>query len=485
MEKLRQTLSYLSAQDLEIVERAYQYAYSAHLYQTRISGEPYLNHLLNVAQSLAELKMDAPLIAVALLHDILEDTLVVEKELREEFGDEIVSLVNAVTKLNKYQFEDNITAQAENWRKMLLAVVKDIRVIIVKLADRLHNMETLRFQPPDDQKKIAAETLSLYAPFAHRLGIYNWKNELEDLSFQILYPEAYYNIKGQWEKRSESNVKNLDEAAARLKEILAAQNIPCRIFSRPKNLYGIYKKMERQNKPFSAIEDLFGMRVITDTIEDCYAILSLINTRFKPLDGSFTDYINVPKANMYQSLHITIISDKNALIETQIRTEEMHQRAEYGIAAHWRYKRQAEGDGEGARRDLKNITAEYKLDWLKHFLEKQRETSDSIEFLDSLKSECAFEQIFVFTPKKEVVKLPLGATALDFAYSIHSDIGDSFMGAKVNGKMAQINTKLKTGDICEIITRKNIKPTVNWLDFAMTAQAKTRIRKYLREHNLL
>ena len=482
MENFENQLSYLGKDDLEVIKKAYFYASCAHSYQIRASGEPYITHLVSVASNLAELKIDKATLAAALLHDILEDTLVTEQELVKEFDEEIVSLVKGVTKINKYQFDDNITAQVENWRKMLLAVVKDIRVIIIKLADRLHNMRTLKYLPPDKQKSIASESLTLYAPFAHRLGIYKWKSELEDLAFEILYPLQYKQIKTQWDKRAESNTQNLTVIENLLKEKINPSGIPFRIKARPKNLYGIYKKMERQKKPFSAIEDLFGLRVITDTVEHCYAILSVINTEFKLVEGSFTDYINVPKQNMYQSLHLTIISQDNVIVETQIRTEEMHQRAEYGVAAHWRYKRKVEGNTEDTKEDVKNSTAEDRLDWLKQFLEWQRETTDSSEFLDSLKTECNFEQIFVFTPRKKVIKLPLGATALDFAYAVHSDIGDTFMGAKVNGKMATIDTKLKTGDVCEILVRKNIKPSVHWLEYAITPQARSRIRRYLREN---
>ncbi|MCL2334963.1 MAG: RelA/SpoT family protein [Endomicrobia bacterium] len=483
METLKKLLTYLPQEDMALIEKAYFYASCAHSYQVRASGDPYLTHLESVSANLAELKIDGATITAALLHDILEDTLVTEQDLLNEFGEEVLSLVQGVTKLNKYQFDDNITAQAENWRKMLLAVVKDIRVIIIKLADRLHNMRTLKYLSPDKQKSIASESLTLYAPFAHRLGIYKWKSELEDLAFETLQPVEYNKIKTQWEKRAESNIENLKEVEEQLKEKLAPSAIPLRISARPKNLYGIYKKMERQNKPFSAIEDLFGMRVITDTIEHCYAILSVLNSSFKLVEGSFTDYINVPKANMYQSLHMTVISDKNVMVETQIRTEEMHQRAEYGVAAHWRYKRKVEScAGNAPKEDTKDAPAEDRLDWLKQFLEWQRETTDSSEFLNSLKTECNFEQIFVFTPQKKVIKLPLGATTLDFAYAVHSDIGDTFMGAKVNGKMATIDTKLKTGDVCEILVRKNIRPRQDWLKFAITAQARSKIRKYLREH---
>ncbi|MDR2427106.1 MAG: RelA/SpoT family protein [Endomicrobium sp.] len=479
---LMQTLTYLPKEDLAAVEKAYEYASYAHSYQIRASGDPYLIHCVSVAKNLAELKIDHATVTAALLHDILEDTLVTEYELVKEFGEEVVSLVKGVTKLNKYQFQDNITEQAENWRKMLLAVVKDIRVIIIKLADRLHNMRTIKYLHLDKQKNISQESITLYAPFAHRLGIYKWKSELEDLAFEVLNPLEYNMIKTQWQKRAESNTDNLKEVEDQLKENLAGTKFPFRISARPKNLYGIYRKMERQNKPFSAIEDLFGLRIITNTVENCYAILSIINSSFKLVDGSFTDYINLPKSNMYQSLHMTIISDKGVIIETQVRTEEMHQRAEYGIAAHWRYKKRVESSGKNVKEDNKYALTEDRLDWLKKFLEWQRETTDSKEFLTTLKTECDFEQIFVFTPKRKVIKLPYGATALDFAYTVHSDIGDTCMGAKVNNKMVPIDTKLKTGDICEILVRKNIKPSKNWLEFAITAQARSRIRKYLREH---
>jgi GTP pyrophosphokinase len=342
-------------------------------------------------------------------------------------------------------------------------------------------MRTIKYLSAQKQREISNESLTLYAPFAHRLGIYKWKSEIEDLAFSVLQPQEYLNIKTQWEKRAESDTGNLTDVENQLKEKLLPSGIKFRISARPKNLYGIYKKMQRQNKTFSQIEDLFGLRVITDSVENCYAILGVINSDFALVEGSFTDYINLPKANMYQSLHLTIRSDKNVIVETQIRTEEMHQRAEYGVAAHWRYKRKAEGDAHGAKEDLRNTMAEDKLDWLKQFLEWQIETTDSTEFLDSLRTECNFEQIFVFTPKNKVIKLPLGATALDFAYAVHSEIGDRCMGAKVNGKMVTIDTKLKTGDICQILVRKNVSPGKHWLEFAITPQARARIRKYLRE----
>ncbi|MDR3111962.1 MAG: RelA/SpoT family protein [Elusimicrobiota bacterium] len=475
---LKETLSYLPQNDLKIIEKAHFYAECAHAYQVRASGENYFSHCIMVAKNLAELKIDAATISAALLHDVLEDTLATEQELIKEFGEEIVNLVKGVTKLSKYKFDDEITAQAENWRKMLLAVVKDIRVIIIKLADRLHNMRTLSFLPVEKQKIIASESLNLYAPFAHRLGIYKWKSEIEDVAFKTLQPEQYNFIRTQWQKRDESNLENLISVENQIKNKIVELKIPFRITARPKNLYGIYKKMQRQNKPFTEIQDLFGLRIITDTVENCYAILGMINANFNLLDGSFTDYINLPKENMYQSLHLTVVSNSNAIVEIQIRTEEMNQRCEYGVAAHWRYKRKVESCEKD---DNKNKHTESNLDWLKQFLEYQKEHNEPGEFLKSLRTECSFEQIFVFTPKRKVIKLPLGATALDFAYAVHSDIGDSFMGAKINFKMGTIDTELKTGDICEILTRKNSRPTSGWLEFAITPHARARIRKFLKE----
>ncbi|MGE4385657.1 MAG: bifunctional (p)ppGpp synthetase/guanosine-3',5'-bis(diphosphate) 3'-pyrophosphohydrolase [Endomicrobiaceae bacterium] len=465
--------------DLALLEKAYNFASNAHYCQRRASGEPYITHCYNTAKILTELKLDVSTLCGALLHDVLEDTLVVSEELKEEFGPEITSLVEGVTKINSYRFRDHVTAQAENWRKMLLAVVKDTRVIIIKLADRLHNMRTIKFLPPDKQKDISMETLTLYTPFAHRLGIYKWKSELEDLIFEVLQPAKYYEIKTKWEARTENNLKNLEDVKKQIEEKLALLNINFRVTSRPKNLYGIYKKMQRQEKPFSAIQDLFGMRIITDTEEHCYAILSIIQSEFQMVENSFTDYIVVPKANMYQSLHTTLISDKRVIVEIQIRTEDMHRRAEYGIAAHWRYK---ESFDANCLKTAKQTNMENHLEFIKHILESQKDVNDSDEFLTAIKTECNFDQIYISTPKGDAIKLPEGATALDFAYAVHSDIGDKCMGVKVNGKMVQLDYKLKSGQICEVLVRKNIHPTEHWLSIVITAQARSRIRKYLREH---
>lgn len=469
--------------EMALIEKAFEYAHCGHHYQTRASGEPYLTHCVCVALNLAELRLDNATIAAALLHDILEDTLVTEFELREEFGQEVVNLVQGVTKINKYKFKntDNLTKQAENWRKMLLAVVKDIRVILIKLADRLHNMRTIKYLSPEKQKEIANESMTLYAPFAHRLGINKWKGELEDLSFEVLMPVQYNTIKQQWDRRAESDLAKLSTIENKITQSLKSSQIPFKISARPKNLYGIYKKMERQKKPFSGIEDLFGIRVITDTVEHCYGLLGIINSTQHLKDGSFTDYITVPKNNMYQSLHVTIISDEGIIVEVQIRTQEMDHRAEYGIAAHWRYKQKCDVGGESTSEER---PIEEQLDWLKRILKWQEEedVTDSKEFMSALKTECKFEQIYVFTPHNKVIKLPEGATTVDFAYAVHSDIGDTCVGAKVNGKMVQIHYVLKSGDVCEILTRKNTGPNSNWLDFVVTANARYRIRRYLREH---
>lgn len=476
IEKLKKAISeYMPEADFNLLEKAFTFASNAHFCQTRATGEPYVNHCFEVAMILTELRLDVPTICAALLHDIIEDTLVVREELKEEFGEEITALIEGVTKINKYKYEDQLTAQAENWRKMLLAVVKDTRVIIIKLADRLHNMRTIKYLPPDKQKKIAQETLTLYTPFAHRLGIYMWKGELEDLTFEILEPEKYNEIRIKWQLRSENNMKNLANVESQINEKLGSAEIPFRILARPKNLYGIYKKMQRQEKPFSSIQDLFGMRIITDTEEHCYQILSIVQSEFEIVENSFTDYIAVPKNNMYQSIHTTVVGDNGIIVEVQIRTEDMHKRAEYGIAAHWRYK---ESFDKKNAVTSKTFDTESHLEFIKHILESK----DSDEFLTVIKTECNFEQIYVSTPKGRVIKLPEGATALDFAYAVHSDIGDTCMGVKVDGKIVSLDYKLTTGQTCEVLTRKNIKPSEHWLNIVVTAQAKSRIRKYLREN---
>jgi len=469
---------YLPEADFSILEKAYNFAKTAHAGQSRASGEDFFSHCVEVAKILASIKLDIPTLSAALLHDILEDTTVTEAELKKEFGDEIASMVEGVTKIGSYHFSDPEEAHAENWRKMLLAVTKDIRVILIKLADRIHNLKTIKYLPAEKQKDIASESLNLYAPFAQRLGIYKWKNEIEDLSFEVLEPEEYKILFEKISISKENNAQNIDLWKKLITEKLEGSGINFRLSARPKNLYGIYKKMQRQNKSFEEIQDVIGLRLITDSVANCYGLLGLINTYFSPIPGSFTDYVSLPKMNMYQSLHTSIIGPGNITAEIQIRTEEMHRRAEYGIAAHWRYKEKGEIQQTGSQvtEDVEN-----KLNWLRQVLEWQQDLKDSKEFLATFKAECEFEQVFVFTPKGKVIKLPSGATPIDFAYAIHSDIGDHCFGAKVGNKIVPLNYELKSGEICEILVKKSVKPTEHWLEMAITANARSKIRKYLRE----
>lgn len=468
---------YLPDADLSLLEKAYDFSSKAHAGQTRASGEPFFSHCTAAAAILTDLRLDVSTITAALLHDVLEDTPVTRQTLAVEFGEEITQMVEGLTKISSYHFPDAEIAQAENWRKMLLAVTKDIRVILIKFADRLHNLRTLQYLSPERQEKIATESLYLYAPFAQRLGIYRWKSEYEDISFKVLLPDVYNRLHEEWERRRESDTRNLEIWKKALEEKLAPAEIPFRLSARPKSLYGIYKKMERQHKDFSGIQDLIGLRLVTDTVADCYALLGLVHSQFNPVPETFTDYIALPKMNMYQSLHTTIFGPNELIAEIQIRTEEMHRRAEYGIAAHWRYKEK--GDTRtGNAHTAEEI--EEKLDWLKQILEWQQELKDSREFLAAFKAECRFEQIFVFTPNGRVIKLPGDATPVDFAYAVHSDIGTHCYGAKVGNKLVPLDYKLKTGEICEILVRKNNHPSKHWLEFVITARARSKIRKYLR-----
>ena len=471
--------AYLPAADLSILEKAYAFAEEAHKGQKRASGADFFIHCVEVAKILASIKLDISTICAALLHDILEDTPVTLDRLKKEFGAEIASMVEGVTKISSYHFQNQEIAHAENWRKMLLAVTKDIRVILIKLADRLHNLQTIKYLPEEKQKDIATESLNLYAPFAQRLGIYKWKSEIEDLSFAVLDPEQYRKLSGEIEKKQGTNAHYIELWKKLITEKLGGPGIPFRLSARPKNLYGIYKKMESQKKTFEEIQDVIGLRLITDTVANCYALLGLIHTYFLPLPGTFTDYISLPKVNMYQSLHTTISGPENMVAEIQIRTEEMHKRSEYGIAAHWRYKEK----GEIARVDQnqKSEDVEEKLNWLRRILEWQQDLKDSKEFLETFKAECEFEQVFVFTPKGKVIKLPLGSTPVDFAYAIHTDIGNHCFGAKIGNKIVTLDYKLKSGEICDIIVKRSAKPNKHWLEFAITANAKSKIRKYLRE----
>lgn len=469
-----------SEENFDFIMRAYKFAEKAHEGQKRESGEPYFTHPCHVAEILVSLKMDASTIVASLLHDVLEDTPVTEEEMREEFGDEVLSLVNGVTKLDKIQFKSKEEEQAENLRKMLFAMAKDIRVLIIKLADRLHNMRTLDSLEDKRRQALARETLDIYCPLAGRLGISQIKCELDDLCMRYLYPEPYYELVAQVAQKKTERQEFVDKVCATLREKLAELKIKGDVWGRPKHLYSIHKKMVSQGKTFDQIYDLIAVRVIVENVKDCYTVLGTIHTMWKPIPGRFKDYIAMPKPNLYQSLHTTVMTNFGAPFEIQIRTQEMHQIAEYGIAAHWRYK---EGKVLGRER------MDSKLAWLRETMEVQGSVNDSKEFLDSLKVGLFQDEVFVFTPKGDVVNLPVGATAVDFAYNIHSAVGNKCIGAKVNNRIVPLNTQLATGDIVEVITSNSAKgPSRDWLKFAKSPAARTKIKQFfkneLKEENI-
>lgn len=476
LDELLKKFKEYSAQDTTLLEYAWNYSTEAHNEQHRASGEMYFVHCAAVAEILVDYKMDLETVAAGLLHDVLEDTKISPETFGKEFGEEILTLVTGVTKIETLRFSSRDEAQAENWRKMILATAKDIRVIVIKLADRLHNMRTLNFLPREKQLEISHETISLYAPLAQRLGIFQLKSELEDLSFKYLFPDEYQSLLTKVQLRYVMREKLLQDFKLAVETHLGGTQIPHRVLSRAKNLYSIYRKMLRQEKPFEEIQDALGVRIITDSIVNCYALLGTVHSVFKPVAGSFTDYIAVPKMNLYQSLHTSVMAASGEIIEIQIRTEDMHRTSEYGIAAHWRYKM---GD-KGADRHL-----DEKLNWLRQWMEWLQDLSSPREFIESFKTDLELDQIFIFTPKGEVKPLPEGATPLDFAYMIHTDIGNTCIGAKVNNKMSRLDNPLKSGDLCEIITRKSSAPKKDWLGIVKTAGARSHIRKYLREHGQL
>ncbi len=475
-EMLEKVRAYSPHADLAPLEKAYAYSLKAHEHQARASGEHYFVHCAAVAESLIDFKLDLATVCAGLLHDVLEDTPVTREQLAAEFGQEVALLVEGVTKLDTLKFVSRDEAQAENWRKMLLATAQDIRVILIKLADRLHNMKTLGFLEPERQQRIAHETVSLYAPLAHRLGMFRLKSELEDLAFKYLHPSEHAELEAQVREMTASREAALDRFRTALEKKLADTTIPYRILARSKSLLSIYQKMQRQKKPFVEIQDGMGVRLITDTVANCYALLGLVHTEFKPVAGSFTDYISVPKLNLYQSLHTTVMSAQGDLIEIQLRTEEMHRTAEFGIAAHWRYKL------GGASPDAH---LEEKLNWLRQWIEWLQDLKSPREFLESLKTDLELHQVFVFTPAGEVKVLPSGSTPLDFAFAVHTEIGMSTTGAKVNNKMVKLDYQLQSGDICEIQTRKASVPKKDWLNHVRTARARSKIRHFLREKGIV
>ncbi|NLO90253.1 MAG: bifunctional (p)ppGpp synthetase/guanosine-3',5'-bis(diphosphate) 3'-pyrophosphohydrolase [Clostridia bacterium] len=463
--------SYNKKADISLIKKAYDFALEAHRGQYRLSGEEYIEHPLNVALILAELELDVATIAAGILHDVVEDTEVTLEEIKEEFGEEIALLIDGVTKLSRIEFTSKEEQQVENLRKMFLAMAKDIRVILIKLADRLHNMRTLAHQSKEKQKEISEETLEIFAPLAHRLGIFRIKWELEDLSLRFLNPNRYYDLVKKISKRRQEREEYINKVIEILKEELEKVNIKADISGRPKHFYSIYNKMVKKGKSLNEIYDLIAVRVIVNSVKDCYGVLGIIHALWKPIPGRFKDYIAMPKPNMYQSLHTTVIGPQGEPIEVQIRTWEMHRTAEYGIAAHWKYKNQVEGDED----------FEKKLSWLRQLLEWQRDMKDAREFMESLKIDFFSDRVYVFTPKGDVVELPAGSVPIDFAYKVHTQVGHTCVGAKVNGKIVPLDYKLKTGDIVEIITSKGSGPSRDWLNIVQTSQAKNRIRNWFKK----
>ncbi len=483
---------YHPSDDISMIEKAYGVAYNAHKNQFRKSGEPYIIHPLNVAIILADLELDKETIVAGLLHDVVEDTIMTEEDLKREFGDDVALLVDGVTKLEKIplsaggdQPDVKLEMQAENLRKMFLAMAKDIRVIMIKLADRLHNMRTLKYKTPESQQRIARETLEIYCPIAQRLGISKIKIELDDLSLKYLEPDVYYDLVEKIAVRKSVREKYIQGIVDEVSEHITNAGIKAKVDGRVKHFFSIYKKMKNQSKTLDQIYDLFAVRIIVDTVRDCYGALGVIHEMYKPIPGRFKDYIAMPKANMYQSLHTTLIGSTGQPFEIQIRTFEMHKAAEYGIAAHWKYKEASDGKRVEGRE-------EEKLVWLRQILEWQRDMSDNREFMNLLKNDLDLfsESVYCFTPSGEVKNLPAGSTTIDFAYSIHSAVGNRMVGARVNGRLVTIDYVIKNGDRIEIITSQNSKgPSRDWLNVVKSTQAKNKINQWfkneLKEDNIV
>jgi GTP diphosphokinase / guanosine-3',5'-bis(diphosphate) 3'-diphosphatase len=462
-------LSYNPDADLDLINKAYVFSAKVHNGQVRMSGEPYLIHPMEVAGILASLKMDVPTITAGLLHDTVEDTWTTVEEITELFGKEVADLVEGVTKISNITFNTEVAKQAENFRKMLVAMAKDIRVIIIKLADRLNNMRTLEYMPEDKRESIAKETLDIYAPIAHRLGIYWLKSELEDLSFRFTKPEFYYRLSKMVAKNRKEREKYVQEVEHILQDTLEKEGLKVEVTGRPKHLYGIYQKMEEQNLDFEQVYDITAFRILVDTIKDCYQALGIIHTTWRPVPDRFKDYIAMPKTNRYQSLHTTVIGPKGERVEIQIRTYDMHRIAEEGIAAHWKYK-------EGKLLETKEDST-YR--WIRHLIEWQQELKDPESFMQFVKVDLFPDEVYVFTPKGDVIELPVGATPLDFAYAIHSDVGNHCASAKINGKIIPLKTSLKNGDTVEVITSPTAHPTRDWLRIVAVSKTKAKIRQWL------
>ncbi len=471
---LAKVKKYKPKADLELIKKAFKFAHEAHVSHKRLSGDPYITHPLAVAHVLAEIKQDEQVLAAALLHDVVEDADVTNQELAQLFGKEVAHLVEGVTKLSQFSFISREVQQAENFRKMFVAMGEDFRIILIKLADRLHNMQTLQYLPPAKQKATSLETREIFAPLAHRLGMWRLKWELEDYAFFYLEPDKYEEIKSKVAEsrtgREDYIQKFIQEVTAMLKKV----NIECRIYGRPKHFYSIYHKMVDQNIDFDEIYDLTAVRIIVKSVKECYAVLGVAHAAWKPIPGRFRDYIAMPKSNGYQSLHTTLIGSRGRPVEVQIRTEEMHAISEHGIAAHWRYK-------EGPTDEK----LDKRMSWFREMMEWQHELKDAKDFMDSLKVGLFDDEVFVFTPKGDVYSLPIDATPIDFAYRVHTEVGHRSIGARVNGRIVPLNHELSSGNIVEILTGKKDNPSRDWLRFVKTPGARVKIRNWFKKHKII
>lgn len=479
---------YLTEDQVAFVRKAYELAAEAHAVQRRKSGEPYIIHPIGVASILAQLQMDDKTLAAAFLHDVVEDTDYTLDDIKERFGVVVANLVDGVTKLGKIEYISKEDRQIENYRKMFLAMARDIRVVLIKLADRLHNMRTMKYMPVHKQQSISRETLEIYAPLAHRLGIYTIKWELEDLAFRYMEPDIYYNLVEQVKIKRREREAMINEAMAEMKESLEKANIKCEIQGRPKNFYSIHKKMLRDHKELNEIYDLLAIRVLVDTVKDCYGTLGIVHSMWRPIPGRFKDYVAVPKSNMYQSLHTTVLSTGGQPLEIQIRTFEMHRISEYGIAAHWRYKES--GGSKPSSQSSTDKGFDAKLSWLRQLLEWHQDMNDSRDFVNTVKMDIFADEVFVFTPRGDVIDLPVGSVPIDFAYRIHTDVGNRCVGAKVNGRIVPLDFKLSNGDIVEVITSKQSSgPSRDWLNIVGSSDTRNKIKgwfkKERREENII